>query len=244
MPKSVEDSTRLRSDAVASRIARMIESREYPPGSQLPPERELAETLDVSRTAVREAFMALTAVGLVQAHVGRGRFVTKEAPERRSRFLVSQLFELHRSDLADLSTVRGLLEVAAVREIPNASMLAVGARMRQVLEDARRALEDRDLEQLARLDSEFHSIPIEYCPNRPLRILTSGVVLAMGEFVREVLSDPSWDEMSLDQHEHIVSAFESKDQELTAILIGRHQSAAIRRAAEAKADQLEQTGGG
>ncbi|HUP16810.1 MAG TPA: GntR family transcriptional regulator [Acidimicrobiia bacterium] len=244
MSRSVHDNTRLRSDAVASRIGRMIESGEYPPGSQLPPERELAETLDVSRTAVREAFMALTAVGLVEAHVGRGRFVVKEARERRSHFLAGQLFELHRSDLAELSVVRELLEVAAVREIPFASMPAVGAKMRLVLDEARRALEDRDLERLARLDSEFHSIPIEHCPNRPLRILTAGVVLAMGEFVREVLSDPTWDEMSLDQHEHIVESFKSKDQELAAILIGRHQSAAIRRVAEAKADQLEQMAGG
>lgn len=238
-----EDGARLRSDAVASRIARMIESGEHPPGSQLPPERKLAETLDVSRTAVREAFMALTAVGLVEAHVGRGRFVTEDAPERRSHFLASQLFELHRSDLAELSMVRQLLEVAAVREIPITSMPAVGAKMTLVLEEAQRALKDRDLERLARLDSEFHSIPIELCPNRPLRILTSGVVLAMGKFVREVLSDPNWDETSLNQHEHIVLAFDSKDQELAALLIGRHQSAAIQRVAEAKAGRLEQVSG-
>jgi len=131
-----------------------------------------------------------------------------------------------------------------VREIPIASMPAVAVEMRLVLDEARRALGDRDLERLARLDSEFHSLPIEHCPNRPLRVLTAGVVLAMGEFVRSVLSDPDWDKLSLEQHAHIVSAFESKDRELAAILIGRHQSAAIRRAAEKRADQLEQVASG
>ena len=219
----------------------MIESGEYPPGAQLPPERELAESFDVSRTAVREAFMALTAVGLVEAHVGRGRFVTADAPERRSHLLASQLFELHRSDLAELSVVRELLEVAAVRSIPTVALPRVGARMRETLESAQQALRDRNLEKLARLDSEFHSIPIDSCANLPLRILSSGVVVAMGEFVRRVLSDPNWDELSLDQHERIVSAFESGDQELAAILVGRHQSAAIQRLAESKADRLEQS---
>lgn len=238
LPGMPEEDTSLRSDAVAGRIARMIESGEYPPGSQLPPERELSEMLDVSRTAVREAFMALTAVGLVEAHVGRGRFVTENAPDRRSHFLASQLFELHRSDLAELSTVRELLEVAAVREIPQADLAAVAAQMRLVYEEAQQALEERDLDRLARLDSEFHSIPVEHCPNRPLRILTNGVAVAMGKFVREVLSDPDWDAISLDQHELILKAFEGRDLELAAILIGRHQSAAIRRVAEVKADRL------
>lgn len=238
MNQEVEPNS-LRSDAVASRIARMIESGEYPPGAQLPPERELSETFDVSRTAIREAFMSLTAMGLVEAHVGRGRFVTKDAPDRRSHFLASQLFELHRSDLAELSSVRELLEVAAVREIPASEAPTVAAKMRVVYEEAQKALDDRDLDRIARLDSDFHSIPIEHCPNRPLRILTAGVALAMGRFVREVLSDPDWDAISLDQHEHILKAFETRDLELAAILIGRHQSAAIRRVAEARANQID-----
>lgn len=238
MPEEQTTGT-LRSDAVASRIARMIESGEYAPGSQLPPERDLAEMLDVSRTAVREAFMALAAVGLVEAHVGRGRFVTADAPDRRSHFLANQLFELHRSDLSELSVVRELLEVAAVREIPVSDMRAVAAKMRLVFEDAQNALVERDFNRLARLDSEFHSIPIEHCQNRPLRILSTGVGVAMGKFVREVLSDPDWDSVSLDQHEQILKAFEASDLELAVILIGRHQSAAMRRIAVAKAEQVE-----
>jgi len=240
MSNSPANKTNLRSDAIASRIARMIEGGDLLPGAQLPPERELADTFEVSRAAVREAFMALTTVGLVEAQVGRGRFVTNDAPERRSHFLASQLFELHKSDIAELSTVRVLLEVAAVGEIAIATMPDVGAKMRPLLDDARRAMEARDFALLARLDSEFHSIPIEHCPNRPLRVLTAGVVLAMGEIIRDVLSDPDWDKISLDQHENIVSAFEDKEPELATILIGRHQSAATRRIAETKADELEQ----
>ena len=183
--------------------------------------------------------MAMTAVGLVEAHVGRGRFVTEDAPDRRSHFLAGQLFELHRSDLAELSIVRELLEVAAVRQVPVSSMKSVAAKMRVVFEEAREALEARDFGRLARLDSEFHSIPIEHCPNRPLRVLTIGVAVAMGKFVREVLSDPDWDAVSLDQHAQILGAFEAGDVELAAVLIGRHHSVAIRRVAEAKADSLE-----
>src|ERR1700680_2849206 len=46
------------------------------PGDQLPAERELAQRLGVSRTAVREAVKALREKGLVEAYSGRGTFVT------------------------------------------------------------------------------------------------------------------------------------------------------------------------
>jgi GntR family transcriptional regulator, transcriptional repressor for pyruvate dehydrogenase complex len=46
------------------------------PGDQLPAERELAQQLGVSRTAVREAVKALREKGLVEAYSGRGTFIT------------------------------------------------------------------------------------------------------------------------------------------------------------------------
>src|SRR5882762_2570116 len=46
------------------------------PGDQLPAERELAQRLGVSRTAVREAVKALREKGLVEAYSGRGTFIT------------------------------------------------------------------------------------------------------------------------------------------------------------------------
>src|ERR1700726_1611982 len=46
------------------------------PGDQLPAERELAQQLGVSRTAVREAVKTLREKGLVEAYSGRGTFIT------------------------------------------------------------------------------------------------------------------------------------------------------------------------
>jgi len=55
---------------VARRIARMIEENAGNPGWHLPSERELAEELQVSRTVVREAVIALEMRGVVEV---RGR---------------------------------------------------------------------------------------------------------------------------------------------------------------------------
>lgn len=223
------DSTELLSDVTAGHIARLIEDGTYGPGCQLPPERGLAAQMRVSRTAVREAFRALQAIGLVEAHVGRGRFVTADAPDKRGHHLANQLFGLHQSELTELSEVRELLEVAAVRHIPTGAVPVVAHESRGVLEESRRALATMDLSRVAQLDSDLHVIPVKHCSNRPLRVLATGVIATMSEPVRAVLSDAQWAYQSLTEHERIVRAFDQGDVELAAVLIGHHQTAAARR---------------
>ena len=55
---------------VADRLRELVESGEYKVGDRLPPERELAEMLDVSRPTVREALIALEVEGRVRIRVG------------------------------------------------------------------------------------------------------------------------------------------------------------------------------
>lgn len=221
-------------DITASQIARQIESGQYQPGQQLPPERDLAEQLGVSRTAVREAFRALQALGLVEAHVGRGRFVTDHAQDKRSHFLAGQLFDLHANDLTDLSDVRQLLESTAVMRIPQSDCPAVASVLSAITDQATDALERGDLQTFAVLDSEFHAAPLAFCPNRALRALANGVMVAMGRNVREVLSDRSRVEASLAEHRRIISAFEAGDIELAALLTGHHQTSSHQRRIEAR----------
>lgn len=61
--------------AVQSRMQKLIDSGEFPAGGRLPPERELAERFDVSRPTIREAIIALEALGRVQVKTGSGVYV-------------------------------------------------------------------------------------------------------------------------------------------------------------------------
>lgn len=65
---------------VANAIVASIKSGLYPPGERLPPERELAEKLDVSRPTIREALIALEIRGIVEARRGSGIYVIQAAP--------------------------------------------------------------------------------------------------------------------------------------------------------------------
>ena len=69
---------------IAEQIARLIRRGEYKPGERLPPERDLARQLKVSRPSVREALIALEVEGYVEVRVGSGVYVTQRRPAARS----------------------------------------------------------------------------------------------------------------------------------------------------------------
>ena len=64
------------SDAVASSLERRILEGSLKPGDRLPPERELAVELGVSRPSLREAIQKLASKGMVQSRQGGGTYVT------------------------------------------------------------------------------------------------------------------------------------------------------------------------
>jgi len=64
---------------VAAQIAEMIRSGEWAMGARLPPERDIARLLGVSRPTVREAMLALELAGLIEVRSGAGTYVRPSA---------------------------------------------------------------------------------------------------------------------------------------------------------------------
>ena len=60
---------------IVTKIENLIDSGQYPPGSRLPPERELAENFGVSRPTIREAIIALEVRERVDVKNGSGVYV-------------------------------------------------------------------------------------------------------------------------------------------------------------------------
>lgn len=70
--------------SVIAAILGLIDEGTYPPGSRLPGERELAERFDVSRVTIREAEIALEALGHIVIKTGSGAYVLRgsnQAPD-------------------------------------------------------------------------------------------------------------------------------------------------------------------
>lgn len=60
---------------VVEEIQKLIDSGDYPPGSRLPPERDLAQQFSVSRLTIREAIIALETLDKVRVKTGSGVYV-------------------------------------------------------------------------------------------------------------------------------------------------------------------------
>lgn len=65
--------------AVAARIRERIQEQQLQPGERLPPERELAAALQVSRASLREALIALELGGVIEVRGGSGVYVSAHA---------------------------------------------------------------------------------------------------------------------------------------------------------------------
>jgi DNA-binding FadR family transcriptional regulator len=65
---------------VAAQLSALMATGEFPEGSRLPSERDLAEQLGVSRPSVREGLIALEVQGKVEVRVGAGIFVARPRP--------------------------------------------------------------------------------------------------------------------------------------------------------------------
>jgi GntR family transcriptional regulator, transcriptional repressor for pyruvate dehydrogenase complex len=103
------------SDQVYEQIQDLIYRGQLKPGEQLLPERELAETLSVSRNSVREAINKLVDRNLIENRQGMGTFVCKPEPGQQDNPLSSVL--------GDDISVQELLEFRLGLEC-NAAVLA------------------------------------------------------------------------------------------------------------------------
>ena|SRR2546423_519220 len=112
---------------IADQLRALIERGEFPVGSRLPPERDLAVQLGVSRPSVREALIALEVEGLVEVRMGSGiyareaqgaRRITAEAPLEtiRARQLIESELAAHAARTMKRSQVAGLREAIATME--------------------------------------------------------------------------------------------------------------------------------
>ncbi|NLF00488.1 MAG: FadR family transcriptional regulator [Anaerolineales bacterium] len=164
------------SELISRQLLTAIIDGHYPPGSLLPPERDLAAAFRASRIVVREALSALNAWGVVSVRQGRGTQVN-EASEWDS--LDPQLLLALYGDVA----FEQLLEMRRVVE-PTLAAMAAERITPQELErlNATSDLPDDDSqEQHVEHDTQFH-LQIARAAHNPV-LLT--MVSAIGELLRE-----------------------------------------------------------
>ena len=197
-------------DAIQQIVSR-IASGAYVPGQKLPSERELSETLNVSRPTLREVILALGTLGVVETRHGRGTYVSSLGSEGLALPL-TLILEVNQQALKDLIQIRLLLEVGAAE---SAARYIGDAALAQLGEIRKRAVNSiDDIAAFVDQDIAFHRVIHEASNNRMLLALMDSLA-AVGRQSRLVTARRrDVRESTLREHEAIQEA------------LGRHSSEA------------------
>jgi GntR family transcriptional regulator, transcriptional repressor for pyruvate dehydrogenase complex len=160
-------------ELVLDRIEEQILRGELAVGDRLPPERELAARLGVSRPAVREALRALQAQGVIHSSVGNSA-EAGTVVVNGSRPALTRLLRLHVAlagvPATEVLQARLLLERSAARLAAGHATSADYQELAGLL--ARMADPELDRDGFRRLDAEFHAAVGQAAGNRVLADLT------------------------------------------------------------------------
>lgn len=210
------------SDRVVARIRDLLAEEHLEPGDRLPPEREMARLLGVSRPVLREAVKTLEAQGQLLVRHGQGVFVAESAES-----LTRQRLENLEVSLDELFAMREVLEVpAAAWAAENATPddIAVLARAFEEEEAARQP--PIDFERLAALDSAFHLRIVEMAKNRFLA-QTLGILQDMiARGMETTLAVPGRVQASAKDHRLLFEAISGGDPEAAKAAVLRHVNGA------------------
>ena len=213
-----------RAAKIAAQLTELIEIQNLQPGDKLPPERQLADLLEVSRPSLREALHILQAQGLVAIRHGQGTFVQEPLVAQELR--ASMMASTH--DLNELFDAREVLEVPAsnwaARKATKEDIRVLRATLNQI--DTICAKEPIDYDQLQMLDAKFHLTIVGIAGNRfinqTLNVLQDVMKMSMDTTLRL----PGRKEISKKEHNEILQAIEDGNGALASKITHQHISGA------------------
>ena len=162
---------------IAEQLLSKIEQGEFPLGTRLPAERDLAEQFNVSRSSVREALIALEIRGYVDVRVGSGVYVCSLLPREAQDHAAQEAW--------DVATAMGPFELLEARLLVEPECAALAAQngsdgqlqkiatIHQAIEMADRMRESDRSMGPKRYDRMFHEALANACGNAALASVCS-----------------------------------------------------------------------
>jgi GntR family transcriptional repressor for pyruvate dehydrogenase complex len=212
----------VRRNKVYEDVARQIERlilKKLRPGDKLPSERELAESLGVSRSSIRDAIRSLELMGVVEPRQGAGTIVCEISTNSLANPLANAL--KRKEEL-----VNELLDFRKMLEPPLAARAATHASLEEISEMeeilARQDKKQRQGESTIIEDSEFHySIALASGNSVVLKVLD--ILMDLLRETRErSLQIQGRPQKSLAGHRRILSAIKRRDAEAAKAAMRRH----------------------
>jgi GntR family transcriptional regulator, transcriptional repressor for pyruvate dehydrogenase complex len=207
-------------EQIVQQIEESVLNGTLKPGDQLPAERDLAQRLGVSRTAVREAVKTLREKGLVEAYSGRGTFITNGTSQAaRQSFDLMVKVGQHESSphLVELRLILepGIAALAAQR-VKDDNL----ATMREAVGVMDRSQEDP--EAYIEADLDFHLALAEAAANPLILSLIDSIVGLLREQRIKIFNVEGGPQHGQYHHKRILAEVEQRDPETASKAMRAH----------------------
>jgi len=205
-------------EEVARQLERMILKKLHP-GDKLPSERELAETLGVSRSSIRDAIRSLELIGLVEPRQGSGTVVREISADTVMNPLTNVL--RHKVELVtELIDFRKMLEPPLSARAATHATEDELAEMEEILH--RQETKFRAGQLAIEEDSEFH-YAIAMASGNSVVLKVLDVLMDLLRDTRErSLQTEGRPHKSLAGHRKILAAIKKRDAEAAKAAMRRH----------------------
>lgn len=203
-------------EQVVQSLREHVTTSELDIGDRLPPERELAERLGVSRASVRQAIVVLEVQGLVEVRHGGGTYL------RSKRWEPEPVDELvaRKQRLPDILEAREALETKLAELAAERRTDADLAELDAALEEMRAEIESGGLGE--RGDRRFHAAITTAAHNTTLAGFMHAISEEIAESRNESLRQPHRPPKSLAQHERIAAAIRAGEPRTAVTTMRRH----------------------
>ena len=186
---------------VVRRVQGLVREGVLKPGDRLPPERELAVRLNVSRSSLREAMRALEFQGLLESRPGAGTYVQSGSLDTLIP-VVEDAIQTIAHSTKDIHEIRYLLE-------PEIAALAAERATKEDIKRMEEAVEDQERQIAAGStglegDTAFHFALAESTQNWGLLIMVSVLADALRQPREKTLEEPGHPQRSLVSHKQLL----------------------------------------
>lgn len=210
-------------DATVDSIISYIRDNRLTPGSRLPSERELADTLQVSRHTVREAYLSLAARGLVVIEHGRGIFLVTRTDEVAPFPLITDLADL--TNIVNLLEVRQLIECGAIPLAMAKAQAEDYGRLRELVNAEAGHPQFHDSAVIPSVS--FESEIVNLTGNQALISIENNVMSAWKNLWTRLQLSTIKPMARTDEHHEIIDAMENGDARLAQKCLHAHLSSIL-----------------
>jgi len=213
-------SSHKRYQLVINAIKEYILENNLKPGDKLPSEKELAKSLEVGRSSVREALKSLEVLGVLNSKIGEGNFVKSFSINSIVENLPYKIL-FQDDDLNEIMEVRMALEIFHLRKNLKFSEEKL-TDMKNILNEMEQAIEKKDKIGYVKADKKFHNLLLEPVENKFLLDLISvfwDIIISAEKFADKVGTKF---ENSLQRHKKIYNAIKENNTKKLYSLLENH----------------------